>query len=64
MTKEQFDWFSELVSAVQSVERAASECVMGYELARAIVRAENAAGECFQFIGSLNPNELGKSEQP
>jgi len=60
MTQEQFDLLQRLIFCVQDLARTAYGQGMDFELARAIVRADDACGECFQFIGSLNPNEMGK----
>jgi len=60
MTQEQFDLFQRLIFCVQDVARTAYGQGMDFELARSIVRADDACGECFQFIESLRPVVQGK----
>lgn len=55
MTKEQHEQLQDLIYKVQRIVYYAGEAYIPYELAAAISRADEAQGECYQFIEQIRP---------
>jgi hypothetical protein len=64
MTKEQHEQLQDLIHKVQRIVHYAGEAYIPYELAAAISRADEAQGECYQFIEALRPVDPTSEKQP